>query len=149
MKNGNRIIWILCIAIVALLLISVRMAPKKKIGGPVTCLDPKKPLTQHKHAMLQIVINGVPATLPKDIGITPDCEKMLHTHDTTGTVHVEAQNARAYTLGDFFAVWGKPLVTQNFLRMTVDGSEMKGDPSGLVLAEGQQIVLYYKTPDGQ
>lgn len=149
MRNGNRIIGVLCVAIVAVLLISIRMAPKKEVGGPVECIDQNKPLTQHKHAMLQIVINGTPATLPKDIGIAPDCEKMLHTHDTTGTVHVEAQNARAYTLGDFFAVWGKPLVTQNFLRMTVDGKEMKGDPAGLILAEGQQIALYYKTPNGK
>lgn len=147
MKNGNRIIWIMCIAIVAVSLVSLRMAPKKEIGGAVECLEPNKPLTQHKHIMLQIVINGVPAALPKDIGIAPDCEKMLHTHDTTGTVHVEAQNARAYTLGDFFAVWGKPLVTENFIGMAVDGKEMKGDPTGLVLVEGQQVVLQYKTPD--
>lgn len=33
----------------------------------------------------------------------------LHTHDTTGLIHVESNTARVFTLGDFFRIWGQPL----------------------------------------
>ncbi len=124
----------------------VAMEEKMK---PVPCLAPNMPLKQHLHAMLQIVINGVPATLPKDIGISASCEHALHTHDTTGTMHVEAQDARAYTLGDFFSVWGRPLVTANFVSMTVNGRATTGDPAKLVLEDKQQIIVSYKAPEGK
>lgn len=33
----------------------------------------------------------------------------LHTHDTTGLIHVESNTVRVFTLGDFFRIWGQPL----------------------------------------
>ncbi len=143
----------LFLSIVAVAIVLVALAgitgkkPRVAETGPVPCLLPNIPLAQHLHAMLQIVINGVPATLPKDIGISASCEHALHTHDTTGTLHVEAQDTRAYTLGDFFEVWGKPLVTANFVSITVNGRPATGDPKKLVLEDKQQIVVSYKTPD--
>ena len=138
------------IAAAAILLVALAgitgSKPRVASAEPVPCLV-DAPLKQHLHAMLQIVINGVPGTLPKDIGISASCEKALHTHDTTGTLHVEAQDTRAYTLGDFFEVWGKPLVTANFVSMTVNGRTTAGDPAKLVLEDKQQIIVNYKAPE--
>ncbi len=36
----------------------------------------------------------------------------LHTHEEgDGTIHVESEDTRAYTLGDFFRVWGNRLTS--------------------------------------
>ena len=37
------------------------------------------------------------------------CLYWLHTHDSTGVVHIESPVQRGYTLGQFFDVWGRPL----------------------------------------
>ncbi|HZY93305.1 MAG TPA: hypothetical protein VFE98_00380 [Candidatus Bathyarchaeia archaeon] len=39
----------------------------------------------------------------------------LYTIDTSGVVYVQSTNARNYTLGDFFEVWGEPLGAANTL----------------------------------
>lgn len=33
----------------------------------------------------------------------------LHTHDDSGTIHVESSTNRNYRLGEFFKVWGLDL----------------------------------------
>ncbi len=32
----------------------------------------------------------------------------LHTHDTSGIIHVESNTVRPYTLGEFLNIWGGP-----------------------------------------
>lgn len=59
----------------------------------------------HIHPYLSIVIEGSNVTIPADIGIT-SCNEPLHTHDTSGIIHLEASSASTqYTLGDFFQIW--------------------------------------------
>src|SRR5205809_7457088 len=67
--------------------------------------------TFHIHAMLHIYVNGLLSPLPKNIGIDAahHLESSLHTHDSTGVIHMEAPHPFNYTLGDFFAVWGVKL----------------------------------------
>ncbi len=45
--------------------------------------------------------------IPANIGLLPNCNRPLHTHDTTGTIHVETDQNQDYKLGDFFLIWGK------------------------------------------
>src|SRR5258706_14560229 len=65
----------------------------------------------HIHVMLHIYINGLLAPLPANIGLDPakGVESSMHTHDSTGIIHMEAPHPFSYTLGDFFAVWGVKL----------------------------------------
>jgi hypothetical protein len=67
--------------------------------------------TFHIHAMLHIYVNGLLVPLPADIGIDTahGIETSMHTHDSTGIIHMEAPRPFPYTLGDFFAVWGVKL----------------------------------------
>jgi hypothetical protein len=73
----------------------------------------------HIHPHLEILIFGNPITIPANIGISSNIWKNhtidtygmtgmapLHTHDTSGTIHVESNTVRNYTLGQFFDVWG-------------------------------------------
>jgi hypothetical protein len=73
----------------------------------------------HIHPHLEILIGGNQITIPANIGISPNTWKNhtidnygmtgmapLHTHDTSGTIHVESNTVRNYTLGQFFDVWG-------------------------------------------
>src|SRR6266542_5599468 len=60
----------------------------------------------HAHPNLAIVINGTTFTIPSQVGIQGGCNKPIHTHDTSGTLHVETDDNRDYTLHDFFLIWG-------------------------------------------
>lgn len=110
----------------------------------------------HVHPLLRVVIDGKSITVPANIGIDPRQDPMqmagLHTHDTSGTIHVEGvDHAR---LGQFFAVWGVPLHADRLgpyratadkrVRMWVDGKPSTAF-GALPLADGQHIVLTYGT----
>jgi hypothetical protein len=76
--------------------------------GAVPC-GPTEVFTRHEHAHLTIVVRGQLRVVPAFIGITATSICWLHTHDTSGIIHIEAGDNRTLTLGDFFSVWGKPL----------------------------------------
>src|SRR5258708_5443270 len=47
-------------------------------------------LSYHVHAHLTIIVNGQPVVVPANIGIPGGrCVYWLHTHDTSGIIHVE------------------------------------------------------------
>lgn len=65
----------------------------------------------HWHTQLTITSGGNPVTIPADIGISFTCMVVLHTHNTDGVIHIEPdtpEQARVYSIGEFFGVWGKP-----------------------------------------
>ena len=62
----------------------------------------------HIHALLHVYVNGKPVTVPANIGL-PRAKGIfspIHTHDTSGVIHMEAAHPYPFTLGDFFIVWG-------------------------------------------
>lgn len=76
------------------------------------CLD-HSGLARHDHVTLQIFINGSPYTVESAIGIQTDiCNgnenymHTIHTHDDTGKLHVELNEAGDISLGVFFDIWG-------------------------------------------
>jgi hypothetical protein len=121
--------------------------------------------TQHIHAHLTIIANGVQRAIPLAVGVPGAevisnfvvdgrCFYWLHTHDATGIVHVEAPVSTAFTLGEFFAVWGEPLTRTNVggfegaVVAYVDSTRYDGDLSSLAFKERQQITLIIGTiPD--
>lgn len=114
-------------------------------------------LALHFHPRLTILIEGEPVAVPANIGVTNRCMAELHTHDDSGTIHLESTgSARTFTLGQFFAVWGQPFSAEQILDrvaddkfeivMTVDGepSQAFGD---LVLKDEQEIVISYQAKE--
>ena len=116
----------------------------------------------HIHAHLTVFVNGAPRRIPYGIGIpagqastTPAgpfvgsgaCFYWLHTHAEDGIIHIESPVERAYTLGDFFDVWGQKLgptkVGPAIGRVTAfyDGLWFRGDPRDIPLSKHAQIQL--------
>lgn len=118
---------------------------------------PPEGTTMHEHANVQIFVNGTQQTVPTDIGINASAGTIqsVHTHDDSGTVHLESSQARTFTLGEFFGVWGVRLTPsciggycndgQNQLRVYVDGEQQTGDPRDIALHDQSVIVVTYGT----
>jgi hypothetical protein len=111
----------------------------------------------HIHQHLDLYVDGEKETVPAQIGIASSGSFIsdLHTHDATGIMHVEAEQVRSFSLGQFFAVWGLRLdgscigslckSGDKQLRAWVNGTPVPGDPTRIVLDEHQEIVLAYGT----
>jgi hypothetical protein len=124
------------------------------IGVPP--LSPVEGTVIHIHQHLDIYVDGHPVTVPAGVGIDPAAGYApLHTHDPSGIIHVESPTVRTYTLGELFAVWGVRF-TPNCLggscagggrrmRVYVNGRPYQGDPTGLVLAPHQELVVAFGT----
>ena len=129
---------------------------------PATALFPAVPcesaekLTYHVHARLRIYNGGQPITVPQGIGIEATCIYWLHTHDTSGLIHVEAPGRRDFVLRQFFGVWGQPLDSTHVLNLAadtprsvkawLDGKEWMDDPGTIPLQDGYDIVLAFGPP---
>ena len=47
--------------------------------------------------------------IPANVGLDATCTRPLHTHDVSGTIHVEPAVDHNFTVGDFFLIWNKVL----------------------------------------
>lgn len=106
-------------------------------------------LNQHFHPHLTIEVDGAGENIPADIGILPTCMGETHTHDSSGTIHVEAaSSSKEFNLGQFFAVWGQSIERPGYtLEAEIDGQPFgtaQGKISEIILKDKQQIVLKYK-----
>jgi hypothetical protein len=130
-------------------------------GQPVANIECNtgEQLATHYHAHLQILYHDTPVPLQAQTGITGTCFYWLHTHDTSGVIHIEApkaQGSRQFTLGDFFAIWNQPLSKSQVAtlratgsdqeRVWVDGQPYTGDPSKIVLRSHKSIVIEIGPP---
>lgn len=168
MKKGKKsFITIFVIVIVALgLLGSGNIFQPGSSGGKdnsndslskrVPCLNTALGVTAayHIHPHLAVKADGKGITVPANIGLSlAGCERVVHTHDTTGEIHVEPNYYQEFTLADFFAVWGRPFSRGQILDyapdldheivMTVDGKPSE-EFENLILKDKQQIVIEYK-----
>lgn len=115
---------------------------------------------EHIHSHLQLFQNGRPVTVPASAGIPVGlgCLYWVHTHSNDGIIHIESPVKRAFTLGDFFDIWGKELSTTvangahaaagTRLYVTVNGKPYAGDPRRIVLQDHQEIVIQAGRPFG-
>lgn len=74
----------------------------------------------HIHPVLKITVIGQNQVIPANVGITASCMHSIHTHDTSGTLHVESPVKKDFTLGDFFAIWGKEFNGNRILDLKAD-----------------------------
>lgn len=75
------------------------------------CLSDHSEVVAHDHAELRILIDGAPVVIGEDIGIDDAvCNPGLrgvHTHDDSGTLHIETPSVMDAPVGAFFHVWGE------------------------------------------
>ncbi len=115
----------------------------------------------HIHQHLDIYINGKHETVPQLIGIIPQSATSalfspLHTHDSTGIMHVESDTKREFSLGEFFGVWGVYLSQHCIggycaksgtpLYFYVNGQPYNKNPVTMPLQEHQEIAIVYGKP---
>lgn len=81
----------------------------------------------HSHPHLEITVNGVSQTIPIT-DTNPGCTPPLHTHDTSGVIHIEPDQDTSYTLGDWFLLWG--YWASNLSTATFNSTYVLGNTAG-------------------
>ncbi|MEV5609332.1 hypothetical protein [Streptomyces sp. NPDC052225] len=102
---------------------------------------PAEGVVMHIHSRLTVYAGGQRVTVPADLGIDRSGKEPryspLHTHDTSGTVHVESPRWEDFTVGQLLTEWGvRPACTG-----VVDGRAVAGDPARIVFRDGSRITL--------
>ena len=114
----------------------------------------------HDHVQVRISINERPISIPAYVGIVKPGQKQnpllygdhsfdryaidgnspLHTHDSTGIIHIESNTARSFTLGDFMKIWkGIPVQTKQTIAI-VNGTPVSSFKD-IVLMDREEINL--------
>jgi hypothetical protein len=111
-------------------------------------------LAVHYHAHLDIIVAGKRVTVPAGLGIDEARQLIspLHTHDTTGIVHIESAKEIPFTLGQLFTEWGQPLsrtgvgpvrvAAGQALRVYRNGKLATGDPAALRFGQHDEDVIW-------
>lgn len=151
-KNKSAYIWIAVIVVVLAVLFAYPRLTSPNRGlttkfnqAGIDCLRNHSVASQHIHPHLTIRVDGREEPLPANIGLTGSCMAEIHTHDGSGTIHVESVSAgKTFTLKEIFTVWDKPLERPGYnLTATANGQPVS-DPASIVLDDRQQIILEYK-----
>lgn len=128
--------------------------------------DTNKKIVMHIHPQLNVTLDGKSLVVPAGIGInttlwndhsldqygmqpmkmtTKDMSMImqgmapLHTHDTSGIIHVESNEFRNYTLGQFLQNWGIDLDGKE-VKLSVNGNNIK-DYKNHILTDKEQMIL--------
>ena len=168
-RRRNRVISLAAIALIAVVAVTVVVYSLSARGNAVPLpgyLDRcvVSTLLYHAHPGLAIVINGTTFPVPPDVGRTGACNRPIHTHPSNtnpsvfdGTLHVETDENRDYTLGDFFLIWGNSennptlailnsnqifgnhVVAGHTMNVTINGGPSPNpDPSKIVIPRNAQ-----------
>ena len=125
-------------------------APAGIVQG-VEC-DPTEGTVFHVHAHLDLIVDSKSVTIPAGIGIKPnECLYWLHTHNTSGVIHIESPQQTTFTLGQFIQVWDNtPGISPKFeeithddksIRVFVNGVEVKDSYENIKLSAHDEIAL--------
>jgi hypothetical protein len=121
-------------------------------GVHLTALS-QEALAFHIHQHLDLYVKGKKVVLPAGVGFTADGRiTELHTHDTSGLIHVESPIDRPYSLGQLFGEWGVWLSANRIgdargkVQWWVNGKKRPGNPANLALKSHQQIVVALGQP---
>jgi hypothetical protein len=110
-------------------------------------------LAEHVHTHLTVLDGDSPVTVPANVGhsVRERFAAELHTHDTSGILHVESPTRQTFTLGQFFDEWGVRLDAWHVgdlrgeLTVWVDGRRVIGNPRSIELTNRREIVLAVTT----
>lgn len=142
--------------------------------------DRKEYLAYHIHAHLDLFVNAKAVTVPAALGIEvqdpgvktfkdpgkpteyggiEECDEAciapLHTHDSSGVVHIESPKRADYRLGQFFELWNVRLTPRCVggycaprapIAVFVDGRRLRSDPADLVFEDGQEVAIVIGSP---
>lgn len=160
--TGSRKPKLIAIGVVIVIAVGIAVLmtyqqPKTLTGNAYTNPPMDSMGMMHFHQSLTLVVDGKQETVPAQIGIDPtmwhehslDSYGMtgmapLHTHDTSGTIHVESYVNRYYTFGEFLDIWGLDTSGYKQVTMTVNGQPVS-DYKNYILKDGDKIILSFTT----
>jgi hypothetical protein len=103
----------------------------------------------HNQSQLSILIEGVPSSIPSGVGINQSLwldhsldrygvggHSPLTTRDTSGTIHVDSNTVRNFTLEEFLRVWGETV--DNY---QVVGNQVPSGYSACIVVNGQTLPV--------
>ena len=149
-KNLMIIIPILAAVVISLIVLS-------STSGPPT---PSNKMVLHNHVNLNVTYNGQALKVPEHIGMVEigkaqdpllygdhsldnyGMEGMspLHTHDASGSIHVEANTKRDFMLGEFLDIWEGLDVSGKTVQASLNGNSVS-DYRNIILNDGDSISL--------
>ncbi|MDH6576098.1 hypothetical protein [Kitasatospora sp. MAP5-34] len=112
---------------------------------------------EHIHAHLDVYADGKAVTVPGLIGIDEPGQQIspVHTHDTSGIIHIESPVQATFSLGQFMTEWQVSLSANHLgglstdsahtLTAYVNGKPVTGDPAAVTLGAHDEIALVYGT----
>jgi len=113
-------------------------------------------LTVHYHSHLDIFVNGKSEPVASSIGREDQSLfSPLHTHATSGLIHIEAPQDQHFTMGMLFTEWGVRLTNDcvggycsanTKIKAYVNGTAYKQPVSTIVFKRGDEIALVIGTP---
>ena len=116
----------------------------------------------HVHVHVSIYIDGQLAPIPANVGIPQDasgnpiCYYWLHTHDTSGVIHIESPVKEMFTFGQFRDEWyqkflslGIPsqLLRNSGWSIWLNGRTYAGTLESIPLAAHNLITIAYNSPN--
>jgi len=116
---------------------------------------------EHIHAYVTMWINGQQQSIPQYVGIPQDqsgnatCFYWLHTHDTSGIIHIEAPAKEPFTFGQFLDEWNQQFNSLGFpsqlllntgWTIWVNGQPYHGTLDSIPLAAHNIITVAYASP---
>jgi hypothetical protein len=109
-------------------------------GVPV---DPVEWLSHHVHTYVGVLVDGKAEVVPSGVGIDNAGHRIagLHTHDCSGTVHLEAQKAMQLTLGQFADAWGVKLDADCFADLCAPDDPVVVQVNGEPVADARAVVV--------
>ena len=135
-----------------------------QVVNGVPCLSTDIP-EHHLHVHLAVYYEGVQVKVPAGIGVgrpwrfdnsgflaNGSCFAWLHTHDTTGVIHIATPALHVFDLQQIFQLWGQALTPSgafNYngaMTVLVDGRRDTDDPRVLALTQYENIVLELGKP---
>ncbi|MBC94746.1 MAG: hypothetical protein CMB14_01880 [Euryarchaeota archaeon] len=120
------------------------------------CLDGHNGLVTHIHASLSIVINGEQYPVGPNVGISDStCDGMrgIHTHDDSGTLHIETPSAMEAPIGAFFKIWEKEFSESKIIDSLADedseivmyvNGEISDEFENYSIQDGDAIEIVYR-----
>lgn len=113
-------------------------------------------LNVHYHSHVDIFVDGKPEPVASSIGREDQSLfSPLHTHATSGLIHIEAPEEQRFTVGMLFTEWGVRLTDDCIggycspdtkLEAYVDGARSTQPIPALVLKKGSEIAIVIGTP---
>jgi hypothetical protein len=108
---------------------------------------------EHIHSHLSVSVNGRAITVPALLGVDEAANAIspLHTHDSTGIVHVESPVKATFTLGQLFTEWDVDFDATHLGSYTdsggtaittfVGGKKFTGNPASIALVDHEDIDI--------